>query len=264
MIIALMSTSSARSPTVEGGYQYHVRVRRGDLPEVVLLPGDPERVEKIASKLSHSEILTRHRGLVAARGVYKGVQVGTVCSGMGAPSTAIVVEELARVGVRTLIRVGSTGALQPEIALGDVIIPTGAVRLEGTSRQYVMPEYPAVADHEVARALVEASKALGLKYHVGIVASTDSFYAGQGRPGFNDYRQSWMDDVVPDLKAAGVLSFEMESSLLFVISSLYGLRSGSILAVFANRATDEFAVKGEDSVIAAALEAARALYGNSS
>ena len=262
--MVLMGTSSARRPTVKGGYQYHVRVRRGDLPEVVLLPGDPERVEKIASKLSHSSILTRHRGLVVARGDYEGVQVGVACSGMGAPSTAIVVEELARVGVRTLIRVGSTGALHRSIGLGDIIIATGAVRLEGTSKQYVMPEYPAIADHEVTRALIKASEALGLKHHVGIVASTDSFYTGQGRPGFNDYKQSWMDDIVLDLHAARVLSFEMESSLLFVISTLYGLRSGSILAVFANRATDEFAVKGEGGAIAAALEAARALHGSSS
>jgi uridine phosphorylase len=258
-IAALMGAISARKPTAEGGYQYHVRVRRGDLPEVVLLPGDPERVEKIASKLDRGEILTRHRGLVVARGRYKGVEVGAVCSGMGAPSTAIVVEELARVGVRTFIRVGSTGALHQRIRLGDAIIATGAVRLEGASRQYVMLEYPAVADHEVTRALIRACEALGLRYHVGVVASTDSFYTGQGRPGFNEYKQSWMEHIVPDLQAAGVLSFEMESSLLFVLSGLYGLRSGSILAVFANRATDEFAVKGEDEIIAAALEAAREL-----
>jgi len=254
-----MSIDSARRPTLEGGYQYHVRVKLGDLPEIVLMPGDPERVDKIVSKLENAVILTRHRGLVVAKGTYKGIDVGAVCSGIGSPSTAIVVEELARVGVKTFIRVGSTGALQPGIRVGDLIIATGAVRLEGTSKQYVMPEYPAVADHEVTSALVKSAGDLGLRYHVGIVASTDSFYTGQGRPGFKDYRQSSTDKVVPDLQAAGVLSFEMESSLLFVLSGLYGLRSGSVLAVFASRVTDEFAVKGEDDAISVALEAAREL-----
>jgi len=254
-----MGIDSAKRPTLEGGYQYHVRVKPGDLPEIVLMPGDPERVEKIVSQLGDSEILTRHRGLIAAKGTYKGVEVGAVCSGMGSPSTAIVVEELARVGVKTFIRVGSTGALQPRIRVGDLIIATGAVRLEGTSKQYVMQEYPAVADHEVTRALVRSARDLGLRHYVGIVASTDSFYTGQGRPGFKDYKQSWTEKVVPDLQAAGVLSFEMESSLLFVLSGLYGLRSGAVLAVFASRVTDEFAVKGEDEAISVALEAARDL-----
>jgi len=254
-----MGIDSAKRPTLEGGYQYHVRVKSGDLPEIVLLPGDPERVDKIVSKLENAAILTKHRGLVAARGTYRGVDMGAVCSGIGSPSTAIVVEELARVGVKTFVRVGSTGALQPEIKVGDLIIATGAVRLEGTSKQYVMPEYPAVADQEVTRALIRSAENLGLGYHTGIVASTDSFYTGQGRPGFEDYRQSSTDGVIPDLQAARVLSFEMESSLLFVLSSLYGLRSGSVLAVFANRVTDEFAVKGEDDAISVALEAVREL-----
>jgi len=251
--------SSAKRPSLEGGYQYHVRVRPGDLPGIVLLPGDPERVEKIASRFEHGEILTRHRGLVAARGRYKGAELGAVCSGMGSPSTAIVVEELARVGVRTFVRVGSTGAIQPNIEVGDLVIATGAVRLEGASKQYVMAEYPAVADHGVTKALAKAATDLGIRHHVGIVASTDSFYTGQGRPGFKDYRQSWTGDILPDLQAAGVLSFEMESSLLFVLSSLYGLRSGSVLAVFANRVTDKFETKGEDEAISVGLEAAREL-----
>ncbi len=254
-----MGIDSAKRPTSEGGYQYHVRVKAGDLPEMVLMPGDPERVDKIVSRLEKATILTRHRGLVAARGRYKGVDVGAVCSGIGSPSTAIVVEELARVGVRTFIRVGSTGALQPDIKVGDLIIATGAVRLEGTSKQYVIPEYPAVADREVTGALVRSAGNLGLRCHVGVVASTDSFYTGQSRPGFNDYTQSSTEKLIPDLQAAGVLSFEMESSLLFVLSGLYGLRSGSVLAVFANRVTDEFAVKGEDDAVSVALEAAREL-----
>jgi len=255
--MAEMSMRSAKRPKLEGGYQYHVRVKPGDLPEIVLMPGDPERVEKIADRLEDVKRLTTHRGLVAIRGEYKGVEVGAVCSGMGSPSTAIVTEELARVGVRTFIRVGSTGAIQPQIKVGDLVIASGAVRLEGTSKQYVMPEYPAVADHGLTRALADAAGRLGVRHHVGIVASTDSFYTGQGRPGFEDYRQSWMDNILPDLQSAKVLSFEMESSLLFVLSGLYGLRSGAVLAVFASRVTDEFAVKGEHEAISVGLEAAK-------
>lgn len=251
--------SSAKEPVLRGGYQYHVRLKEGDLPRVVLLPGDPERVEKIASHMDDVEILTRHRGFVSARGKYKGVVLGAVCSGIGSPSTAIAMEELSRIGVRVFIRVGSTGAIRPDIDVGDLIIPTGAVRLEGTSRQYVIPEYPAVADMDVLLELRKVADRLGHRYHIGIVASTDSFYTGQGRPGFRGYGQSWMDHILSDLARANVLSFEMESSAIFIISSLYGLKAGSVLAVFANRPRDEFAIKGEEEAIMVGLEAGREL-----
>lgn len=248
--------SSADKPELEGGYQYHVRVRKGDLPETVLLPGDPERVEKIVSLLDSGRIITRHRGLVIGKGFYKNKEVGAVCSGMGAPSTAIVVEELARVGVKTIIRVGSTGAIQSYINIGDIIIATGAVRLEGTSKQYVVSEYPAISDFEITMKLIDSAKRLGIRHHIGIVASTDSFYTGQGREGYNGYKQSWMENLISDLSKANVLSFEMETSLLFVLGSLYKLKTGSVLAVFANRITNEFKILGELEAIKVALEAA--------
>lgn len=251
--------SSADRPELEGGYQYHVRVKKGDLPETVLLPGDPERVEKIISLLDDGTIITRHRGLVVGKGLYKNVEIGVACSGMGAPSTAIVVEELARVGVKNIIRVGSTGAIQPYVNVGDIIIAIGAVRLEGTSKQYVIAEYPAISDLELTLKLIHSAKTLGVKYHVGIVASTDSFYTGQGREGYDGYKQSWMSNLISDLSRANVLSFEMESSLLFVLGRLYKLRTGSVLAVFANRITNEFRIAGELEAIKVALESSKLL-----
>ena len=140
------------------------------------------------------------------------------------------------------------------------MISTGAVRLEGTSKQYVRVEYPAVANYEVLLALIRAAEKLGYRYHVGITASTDSFYTGQGRPGRGGYSQSYLRDIVRDLQAARVLNFEMETASLFTIAGVYGLRAGSVCAVYANRVTGEFeAGKGEREAAEIATEAVKIL-----
>ncbi len=254
------SFSSAENPEMAGGVQYHVRISRRDAARYALLPGDPERVAKISSMWDSRREVSRHRQYVVHTGRYKDVDLMAVSTGIGCPATAIAVEELARVGVDTFIRVGSCGTIQPEVEVGDLVISTAAVRLDGTSRQYVRVEYPAVASYEVVMALIEAAEELGHRYHVGITATTDSFYTGKGRRGFNSYFQSWMRSVVEDLRTAKVVNFEMESATLFTLANLFGLRAGTICAVYAQRVTDEFSVRGEKEAIEVANEAVRILH----
>ncbi len=254
-----MRFKSAEHPEMEGGKQYHVQISREEAAKYALLPGDPDRVPKISRQWEWFEEVARHRQYVVHRGAYKGVRLLAVSTGIGAPATAIAIEELARVGVDTFIRVGSTGAIQPEIELGDLVITSAAVRMEGTSDQYVLKGYPAHASYEVLLALIEAADSLGYRYHVGITATTDSFYTGQGRPGFNGYEQSWHKNLLRDLMEAKVLNFEMESSALFVLASLFGLRAGAVHAVFAQRNRDKFDVKGEEEAIRVANEAVKIL-----
>ncbi len=245
-----MKMSSAIHPTADGR-AYHIGLKEGDMPRFVLLPGDPGRVERIVSQLRSPVMLSRHREFVSGKGWYGGVEVGVCSTGIGSPSTAIALEELASIGCDTYIRVGSTGALQGHIGLGDLIINSASVRLEGTSAHYVMPGYPAHAHYGVVMALVEACDSLSYRAHIGVGASTDSFYIGQGRTGHGGYLPSFSS--YEDLAAMNVLNFEMEASALFTLCSLYGLRAGSVCATYANRSNDTFAEKGEDNAIRAAL-----------
>jgi len=252
-------TVSARRPETPDRKQYHIEVKKGDVAESVLLPGDPQRVAKISSGWDSFSEVASHRQYVTHTGFYKGVPISACSTGIGGPGTAIAIEELANVGVRNFIRVGTCATLKEHIEIGDLIISTGGVRLEGTSKQYVRPEYPAAASYEIIMALVEAADTLGFKYHLGISASTDSFYLGQSRPGFNNYTQSFSETLVEDLTKANVANFEMEAATLFTLANVYGFRSGAVCAVYANRVKDEFAVKGEKSVIACGNEAVKIL-----
>ncbi|MEK7580257.1 MAG: nucleoside phosphorylase [Patescibacteria group bacterium] len=243
---------TAKNPTQKGGQQYHIACKKGDLSGFVLLPGDPARVAKIAKVWDNWHEVANHREYHSVTGEYHSTQISCLSTGIGSPSTAIAVEESARIGTHTFIRVGSTGALQPEMKPGDLIINTAGVKLEGTSRRYVQNEYPSFAHYEVVLALIEACEKLRFRYHIGITASTDSFYVGEGRPGFKGYNQSYLENVLEDLRKARVTNFEMESSALFTIASLYGLRAGAICAVFDNLITNEFKIAGEKEVALAA------------
>ncbi len=252
---------SAAAPQTEEGLQYHIWCKPGDVAPYVLLPGDPDRVPRISKYWDEKREVARHREYVTHTGKYKGAPISATSTGIGCPAAAIAIEELLRVGAHTFIRVGTTGAIQPEIKVGDLVISTAAVRLDGASKQYVRPEYPAVAHYEVVMALIEAAETLGVRYHVGITASTDSFYTGQARPGYKGYMQSWMKDLIPDLRAARVLNFEMEASIIFTLSNIYGARAGAVCAVLANRITDEFIMDaGVENAIRVANEAVRILY----
>ena len=225
--------------------QYHVELSAGDVADAVLLPGNPERVDKITALWDDHEEVADHREYRTATGAYDGVPVSVTSTGIGGPSAAIAVEELARVGADTFVRVGSCGALQPEMAVGDLVVTSGAVRQGGTGDEYVRGDYPATASHEVVSALVAAAERLGYDYHVGVTMSADSFYPGQGRPGFEGFRAAGSEQLVEELREANVKNIEMEADTILTLASLYGLRAGAVCTVYANRVTGEFRTEGE-------------------
>jgi len=239
-----MKRISASAPVIEGK-QYHIDCGPKDVAKSVLLPGDPARVGKIASLWDSAKEVASHREYHTMTGKYQGVPMSCVSTGIGAPSLAIAVEELLRIGVETFIRIGTCGGIQKDQKLGDVVITTGAVRFDGASKDYVTPEYPAVAHYEVVAALIQAAKELKVRYHVGITASMDTFYCGQGRPGFRNYFPSHKEHILKDMQMAGVKNFEMEGSCLLTLASLFGKRAGMICGIVANRVTDEFAINDE-------------------
>jgi len=255
-----MHSLSAEKPAVEEGRQYHIACKPGDLAKYLLIPGAPERAAKIAGLWDEAKEVADHREFRSFTGKYKGVGISVLSSGIGPASLAVAVNEAANVGVETFLRVGSTGALQGTIECGDLVISTAAVRLDGASNHYVMPEYPAVAHHEVLQALIEAAESLGVRYHVGITATTADFYAGQARPAFRDYWQPSLENLIPSLQRAHVLNFEMECATLFILCTLFQLRAGAICAVYANRVTNIFDPgAGEEDCIRVATEAIKIL-----
>ncbi len=249
----------ADKPVLEKGKQYHINAKPGDILGTVLLPGDPERSKKIAETWDEYKEVAKHRQYHSYTGKFNGIPISVTSTGIGTPACEIALTELANIGCNTFIRVGSTGAIQPGIELGDLIISTGAVKLEGSSIHYVPDSFPAVAHHEIILALIEACEIHGYRYHVGLTASTSSFYLGQGRPGYSDYKTSRTDKILPDMQKARVLNFEMEASHIFTLGQIFGLRTGAICAVYANRVTNEFGAVGEKKAIMAANYATKIL-----
>jgi len=245
---------------VFSGRQYHIDCAKEDVAPFVLLPGDPARSEAIARLWEEWREVAYHREYRTFSGKYKGYPISVTSTGIGGPSCAIALEELAVLGCHTFIRVGSTGSIKKDIECGDLIINTASVRLEGTSKQYVRQEYPACAHYETILALIEACESLDYRYHLGIGASTDSFYVGQSRAGFKNYTQSFSENLMADLQKAGVLNFEMECATLFTLGNIYNLRCGAICAVFAERVTNKFEKKGEEEASRAACEAVKILW----
>ncbi|AKH97972.1 nucleoside phosphorylase [Halanaeroarchaeum sulfurireducens] len=226
--------------------QYHLDVGPDDVADAVLLPGNPERVERITQFWEDAEQRGEHREYRTVTGTYDDVPISVTSTGIGSPSAAIAVEELARIGADTLVRVGSSGGIQPGMNVGDLVITSGAVRQEGTSDEYVREDYPAVADREVVSALVAAAERLGYEYHVGLTMSADSFYAGQGRPGFNGFEAAGSEGRLEALRSANVKNVEMEASAILTLANLYGLRAGAVCSVYANRITGEFRQEGDE------------------
>jgi uridine phosphorylase len=208
--------------------QYHIKCSKGDVARYVLLPGDPARVKVIASLWDESKKIAENRQYITYTGKVGGVEISTTSTGIGGPSAAIAIEELARCGADTFIRVGTCGGYRAEHKIGDIAIATGAVRWEGTSREYVPIEYPALSTPEIVMALVEAAERIGVDYHVGITKTSDSFYAGMA---FGGYKQSWMKDIDKDFANANVISAEMEASTLLTLASLFGLRAGCVCSI---------------------------------
>ncbi len=242
------------------GKQYHIACAPGDLAEYLLVPGDPDRVPRIARFWDTAKEVSSNREFRSYTGEYKRVPVSALSSGIGPACMSIAVNEAANIGVHTFIRVGSTGAIQRDINCGDVIFSSAAVRLDYTSNCYIIPEYPAAANYEVLLALVEAAENLGISnYHVGVTATTADFYAGQNRHNTLGGAPE-MANLLPTLQKARVLNLEMETATLYTLASLYGLRASAVLAVFNSHLTGEFkAGAGEENAIKIANEAVKIL-----
>lgn len=211
-----------------------------DGASLAIVPGDPERVQRIAELMEDATFLASHREYTSYLAYINGKAVVICSTGIGGPSTSIAVEELAQLGVTTFLRVGTTGAIQPQVNVGDVIVTQGSVRLDGASLHFAPMEFPAVADFECTTALVAACRDAGVEPHVGITASSDTFYPGQERYDtvsgrvtrqFKGSMQEWQD--------LGVLNYEMESSTLFTMCASQGWRAGCIAGVIVNRTQQE-------------------------
>lgn len=216
--------------------QYHIKLSPGDVAPYVLLPGDPGRVETVAKHWDEYHKVAHNREYVTYTGVYKGAPISCTSTGIGAPSTSIALEELARCGATTFIRIGTCGTFQDHINNGDIIIFDSAARYDGASHLYAPPEFPAVASHDVVSACIAAGKELGYACHVGTTRSADTFYAKHARPGssFNSYWQSDWKEHFEDLKRLNILGAEMEASIIFVLARVWGLRAGGISVVLDN------------------------------
>ena len=248
------SPSDRRIAIPAGERQYHIGLGPGELAEYILLPGDPDRTSRIASRFESIELEHRHREFASATGRYRGLRVSVVSTGIGTDNVEIVVAEILAITERpTFIRVGSCGALQPEMTLGDLVITSGAVRLESTTSFFVHDGYPAVADYEAVAALVEAAERLGHRYHVGVTATAPGFFGAQGRP--IPQLPIRYPDLAEDMARQRVMNFEMEASALLVLATLARCRAGVVCAVYANRTTGEF-VSGDtkDAAEAACVE----------
>jgi uridine phosphorylase len=222
-----------------GDRQYHIGLERGELAEYVLLVGDPGRVAKVADRWDSVELERSNREITTATGQHRGMRVSCMSTGMGTDNVEIVLAEVMEITDEpTLIRVGSSGALQPEIELGDLIVSTGAVRLENTTAFYVHPGFPAVAHRDVVWALESACRALDIRYHVGLTATASGFYAPQGRA--MRTLPVRYPELADELRRQRVANLEMESSALFVLAHLAGLRSGTVCAAYAQRTDGTF------------------------
>ncbi len=241
---------------------FHLGLTKADLQgaELAIVPGDPERVPKIAEMLDNPRFLACHREFTSWIVQLDGHPVVICSTGIGGPSASIAMEELYRCGADTFVRIGTCGGMQTEIKSGDIVIATAAVRMEGTSREYAPIEYPAVANLDVTNALVEAAKEKGFIYHTGVVQSKDSFY-GQHEPeampaGYEliNKWEAW--------KRMGCLASEMESAALFIVAGKLRARMGSCLLVLANQEREKLGLENPvvhdtDMAIRVAVEAIR-------
>ena len=249
-----MPSADHRVALPVGERQYHIGLGPGDLAEYILLPGDQDRTTRIATRLDAIERQHRHREFNSVTGTYRGLRVSVVSTGIGTDNMEIAVAEILAITEQpTFIRVGSCGALQPEIQLGDLVITTGAVRLETTTNWYVRDGYPAVAHFEAVAALVEAAHRLGHRYHLGITATAPGFFGAQGRP--IPQLPIRYPDLADEMARQRVVNFEMEASALLVLAGLARSRAGVVCAVYAQRTIGEF-VEGDakDAAEAACVE----------
>lgn len=242
--------------------QYHIQVAKGEVGRYVILPGDPKRCAKIAAFFDDPQLVADSREFVTYTGTLDGVPVSVTSTGIGGPSASIALEELVQCGADTFLRVGTCGGMQTEVMSGDIVIASGAVRMEGTSREYAPIEYPAVANYEVMSAMIKGAKAIGAPWHVGVVQCKDSFYgqhSPERMPAGYELLNKWQAYV-----RMGCLASEMESAALFIAGSSLRVRVGSLFLVMANQEREKKGlpnpvVHDMDLPIRAAIEAIRVL-----
>lgn len=215
------------------GRLYHIQVAPGEVGRYVILPGDPKRCKKIAAYFDDPVFIADNREFVTYTGTLDGVKVSVTSTGIGGPSAAIAMEELHRCGADTFIRVGTCGGMQLDVKGGDLVIATGAIRAEGTSREYAPIEYPAVADYDIVTALRQGAKKLGYTQHTGVVQCKDSFY-GQHEPEVKPVGYELLNKWDAWIKC-GALASEMESAALFIVGSCLRVRVGSVFLAVANQ-----------------------------
>lgn len=245
--------------------QYHIQVGPGDVGRYVIMPGDPKRCAKIAKYLDNAELMADSREYVTYTGYLDGVKVSATSTGIGGPSASIAMEELVKSGADTFVRIGTCGGMQLDVKSGDVIIATGAIRMEGTSKEYAPIEFPAVADLDITNALVQAAKEKNTSYHVGVVQCKDSFY-GQHEPGIKPVSYELLNKWEA-WKRMGCLASEMESAALFIVASYLRVRAGSCFLVVANQERETVGLENPvvhdtDLAIQVAIEAVRKLIKN--
>lgn len=241
---------------------YHIQVAKGEVGRYVILPGDPKRCAKIARYFDNPVLVADSREYVTYTGMLDGVKVSVTSTGIGGPSAAIAMEELALCGADTFIRVGTSGGMDIEVKSGDLVIANGAIRMEGTSREYAPIEYPAVADFQVTTALVEAAGKNQSPYHVGVVQCKDSFYgqhSPETKPVGYELTDKWNAWVRMGCKAS-----EMESAAVFIVADYLKVRAGSVLLVMANQeraraGLENPIIHDTDAAIRTAVEAIRIL-----
>ena len=242
--------------------QYHLQIRKGDVGRYVILPGDPKRCEKIAAHFENARFIADNREYITYTGFLDGEKVSVTSTGIGGPSATIALEELVLSGADTFVRVGTCGGIKLEVTSGDIVVATGAVRMEGASREYAPIEFPAVADFEVLTALVDAAKASGRRWHAGVVQCKDSFYgqhSPERMPVSYELQSKW-----EAWKRLGVLASEMESAALFTVAARRGVRCGSAFHVIWNQernaaGLDQIRDEDTDSAIRVGIEAVRLL-----
>ncbi len=250
----------------EDGKQYHIDLKEGDVGEYVILPGDPKRCKKIAEYFDDARLVADKREYVTYTGFLDGVMVSVTSTGIGGPSAAIALEELVKVGAKNFIRVGTCGGMDINVKGGDIVIPTGAIRMEGTSKEYAPIEFPAVAHYDIVEKLVAAAKNAGKPYHVGVVQCKDSFY-GQHSPALMPVNYELINKWNAWLKL-GCLASEMESAALFTVASYLRVKVGSVFLVIANQerekaGLDNPVVHDTDTAIKTAVDAIRLMIAES-
>lgn len=247
------------------GEQYHIGLKAGDVGKYVILPGDPKRCKKIAEYFDNAELIADRREFVTYTGFLNGEKVSVTSTGIGGPSSAIALEELVNVGADTFIRVGTCGGMEVNVKGGDVVIATGAIRMEGTSKEYAPIEFPAVADLDITNALVTAAKNLNYEYHTGVVECKDSFY-GQHSPDRMPVSYELMNKWEA-WKRLGCLASEMESAALFIVASTLKVKAGSVFLTVANQEREKQnlenpVVHDTDTAIKTAIEALKILIAH--